>query len=169
MVKVDSGILAGERPEDRFEDVESILRPQILRMMLCRVSPDDAHDITQRVFTIVFKKFSSFRGMSSRRTWVFGIAEHELRALRREQKRKPEMKGTESQNPWPHATAGIVLRDAIARLNEEQAGAFVMMEVEGLSVKEIAEVQGVPEGTVLSRLHAARKRLREILKDGNLL
>lgn len=169
MDTVEFGIGASENPEDCFEDVEAVLRPQILRVMLCRVSAEDAQDITQRVFTIVFRKFGSFRRASSRRTWVFGIAERELLAWRREQKRHAGEFETGEENPWPHTTAGIVLREAISRLSEEQAGAFVMMEVEGLSVREIAEVQGVPEGTVLSRLHAARKRLREILKDGNLL
>lgn len=169
MNTMDRGVLTGEQPQDRFEDIESTLRPQILRMMLCRLSIDDAQDVTQRVFTTVFKKFSSFEGASSRRTWVFGIAERELRVWRRENFRREPVVRADIANPWPSATAGVVLRDAILRLSEEQAGAFLMMEVEGLSVREISEIQAVPEGTVLSRLHAARKRLREILKDGDLV
>jgi RNA polymerase sigma factor (sigma-70 family) len=169
MNMVDTGIISGEQPQDSFDEIEAVLRPQVLRMMLCRVSVEDAQDVTQRVFAIVFKKFGSFHGASSRRTWVFGIAERELRAWRRENFRRGPVVQADIANPWPSATAGVVLRDAILKLSEAQAGAFVMMEVEGLSVREIAEIQGVPEGTVLSRLHAARKRLREILKDGDLV
>jgi RNA polymerase sigma-70 factor, ECF subfamily len=116
----------------------------------------------------VYRRFTSFRGEGSRRAWVFGIAEMELRAWRKTQTRKIVLPQGEATNPWPGATAGIILREAIHRLNDEQAGAFVLFEVQGFSVKEIAQMQEVPEGTVLSRLHAARQRLRKILKDGDM-
>jgi hypothetical protein len=43
---VDTGLLTGEQPQDRYDEIEAVLRPQILRMLLCRVSFEDAHDLT---------------------------------------------------------------------------------------------------------------------------
>ena len=57
------------------------------------------------------------------------------------------------------ADAAKVLR-AMARLPTEQRAVLSLFALEGLKHKEIAEVLGVPEGTVWSRLHAARKRLQ---------
>jgi RNA polymerase sigma-70 factor (ECF subfamily) len=57
------------------------------------------------------------------------------------------------------------IRDALAELTPEHRAAILLREVEGLSYDEISEVMQCPRGTVMSRLHYARNRLREILKD----
>lgn len=135
---------------------------------MCRVGSDDAHDIVQRTFIVVLRKLDKSGEGEGVRAWIFGIAERELMAWRRENKKAGQEVLEKSHNPWPFTTSGIVLRDAISKLSEPLAGAFVMMEIMGLSVREIAEIQQVPEGTVLSRLHTARARLREILKTGEI-
>ena len=58
-----------------------------------------------------------------------------------------------------------VLEEAIAQLPKDQRAVVVLREVEGLSYKEIAEVLDCPEGTVMSRLFYARKKLQDILRD----
>ena len=57
------------------------------------------------------------------------------------------------------------IRDGLAELTPEHRAAILLREVEGLSYDEISEVMQCPRGTVMSRLHYARNRLREILKD----
>jgi RNA polymerase sigma-70 factor (ECF subfamily) len=56
-----------------------------------------------------------------------------------------------------------VVADAIERLPDDARQTLVLREIEGLSYAEIAECLGVPKGTVMSRLHNARKRVKEIL------
>ena len=53
---------------------------------------------------------------------------------------------------------------ALDKLSEDQREVILLREVEGLSYKEIAEAMGIPEGTVMSRLFYARKRLQGLLQ-----
>jgi DNA-directed RNA polymerase specialized sigma24 family protein len=61
------------------------------------------------------------------------------------------------------ATARVDLIDALARLRPELAEAFALRDVLGLSYAEIATLHLVPEGTVKSRIHQARRELRGLL------
>ena len=60
----------------------------------------------------------------------------------------------------------LYLREALAQLSEDHRDTFVLHYVQQLSVPEVAEVLGVPPGTVQSRLFHARRRLRDLLRDG---
>ena len=57
------------------------------------------------------------------------------------------------------------ISQALNELNEDYRMVVYYADVEGLAYKEIAEVMGIPLGTVMSRLHRGRKQLREMLKD----
>ena len=59
----------------------------------------------------------------------------------------------------------IVLRDALDRLGADQRAILSLKYAEGFGVDEIADILGVPEGTVKSRLHYAREALRQVLKE----
>lgn len=64
---------------------------------------------------------------------------------------------------------GKQLLIALTKLEKEQAVALFMFEVEGYSLKEIAKIQDVSEGTVKSRLHRSRKTLQKYLKKGTFI
>ena len=55
--------------------------------------------------------------------------------------------------------------DAVDELPEDQKQILILKEIDGLAYKEIAEVLNIPQGTVMSRLYYARKKLQEILID----
>ena len=57
------------------------------------------------------------------------------------------------------------ISDALNSLNEDYRMVVYYADVEGMAYKEIAEVMGIPIGTVMSRLHRGRKQLRGMLKD----
>ena len=121
----------------------------------------DAEDALQE--TLLALHVARFRGESSVETFAYRVA---LRiALRIKSRRRPA--GEPSGEPAASGAGAIeaaadaakVLR-AMARLPTEQRAVLSLFALEGLKHKEIAEVLGVPEGTVWSRLHAARKRLQ---------
>jgi len=55
--------------------------------------------------------------------------------------------------------------DSLEKLPDDQKQVVLLRELEGLSYKEISDVMGIPEGTVMSRLFYARKRLQSLLAD----
>lgn len=145
---------------------------------------EDARDLTQEVFVKAWTQLVTFQGQSSFYTWLYRIAVNLTIDLRRKQGRrkeslyedKVEADGAEgAEIPDPHSYSpqrafldkelGVKIREAMNSLSEEQRTAVVLRELEGLSYKEIADIVGCSQGTVMSRLFYGRKRLQEILKD----
>ena len=144
----------------------------------------DARDVCQEVWLTVWKQLATFRGDARFTTWLHPIATR--RALDHLRKRRrwfdrflPFDPGDESMPaaPEPVTTddAGQQLegsetvaqvRAAIATLPPKHRVVLALRELEGLSYEEIAAATGVPVGTVMSRLHHARRLLAEKLGKG---
>lgn len=147
---------------------------------------EDAADVTQDVFVSVFRRIGGFRGEASLKTWIFRIAVNTaLNALRGRRRRRADRtesfeamreEGTADQvearaNPGPDAVDRLAeaelnaaLQEKLMELPEGYRMTFILREMRDLSYEEIAEATGVPVGTVRSRLHSARARLRELLR-----
>ena len=139
-----------------------------------RLVPDavECEDLAQDVFLTAFAKLTAFDpGRASFRTWLLTIARNRcLNALKR---RRPLVRSdlpeaTDSRSP-DVVLAGAELfqrlDEALAELPFEQRSAFVLVELEGLSLEEVGRVEGIPVGTVKSRLGRAREKLRSALGD----
>ena len=147
-------------------------------------SREDALDVSQDVFLAAFRNFGSFRGDAALSTWLLRIAAN--RCLNRIRQRKsaaareaPWHDGAEDgdgpdfqpaapewQGPERVAEAretGAILADALGRLDPATRWMVLLSDVEGFSYEEIAELVGVPVGTVKSRLHRGRMALRGML------
>lgn len=129
---------------------------------LCGPGPD-AEDALQETLAALCAGLPRFRGESSVSTWAYRVA---LRiALRLKAARavpvplSDEFPGSDAGPVEAHADARRVLA-AMARLPAEQRAVLALFAIQGLRHREIAEVLGVPEGTVWSRLHGARRRLQ---------
>jgi RNA polymerase sigma-70 factor (ECF subfamily) len=140
---------------------------------LCRHltrSRADAEDATQETFVALLRALPAFRGESSLGTFVHRIAMRVAIRQRERSVRHAELR----VEPPPASTAGQAdpveanedrrrLWAALEQLSLEHRTVVALFAVEGLGHKEIAAVLGVPEGTVWSRLHLARKRLAALL------
>lgn len=128
-------------------------------------------DVVQATFLEVQRCAAKFRGGSSVKTWVLGVAANVARrALRGERRRRArqavflvERATTETIHP----DAAIERRRLLAQIGEGLAQlphdlqvAFVMCDVEQLTGVEVARALDIPEGTLWRRLHQARKQLR---------
>ena len=146
----------------------------------------DAADVTQSVFIKVFKGIRFFHGQSSLRTWIYRIAVHEASNHRRGWLRRKwrEAFSLDDDQEFPD---GMMLRlsehpetpyeiaesserqrhvqRALASLAQPYRTVVVLREIEELSYEEIAEVLGVSEGTIKSRLTRGRELLRRKLQD----
>jgi RNA polymerase sigma-70 factor, ECF subfamily len=140
---------------------------------------EDALELAQETFVRAFQSVGKFESRSSFSTWLYRIAANIAIDFRRRERRHPTMRGEEAENEILRLPSKLGdsfkeaqrsemsrrIRDALAELTQEHRAAILLREVEGLSYDEISEVMQCPRGTVMSRLHYARNRLREILKD----
>jgi RNA polymerase sigma-70 factor (ECF subfamily) len=131
-------------------------------------------DLVQATFLEVRRAAQSFRGTSSVKTWILGVAanvaRHMLRAERR--RRVHQARYLERITAAPELLDAQVERrkllarvaEALAQLPRDQQVAFILCDLEQLPGVEVAHVLDIPEGTLWRRLHTARKAMRESIE-----
>lgn len=126
---------------------------------------DEANDVLQDAFLSVFKNIQQFEGKSTIGAWIKTIVVRN--AYRKVQKPKMfelvEEVPDNSSVSFEHNIDGQALENAILSLSEGFRTVFNLVEVEGYTHKEVAEMLGISEGTSKSQLFHAKKRLRELL------
>jgi len=162
-----SRALSGERVTPTFDEVFRAFAPFAWRVLLrLGIAESDAEDVCQEVFVVVHRKLDDFEGRSALRTWIYGIcvraaSDHRRRAHVRHEtptERLPDGALPPSQIEDVERRRALDLLEAmLARLDEDKRAVFVLYEIEGLTMPEIAEAIGCPLQTAYSRLHAARK------------
>jgi RNA polymerase sigma-70 factor (ECF subfamily) len=136
----------------------------------------DAEDVVQETFAGAFKGLRAFEGRASVKTWLTRILFTQAAKWRRDRGRREAgrrdyrpLESAEEQATVADETFGvgakIDLQAALSRLSEEHREVLVLREFEGMAYEEMAEVLGVPRGTIESRLHRARNELRERLRS----
>ncbi len=133
----------------------------------------DAHrdDIFHEVFMVVHRRLADYDGRASMTTWLFGITRNVVLHHRRSQAR--HLRRVEvAPEPLPtlapdeviaHAQARVLIERFLATLSDDHRVAFVLAEIEGLRVPEIAEQLGANLNTLYSRIHTARKQFSQFL------
>lgn len=140
---------------------------------------NDAMDVTQDAMLRFFGALKSFDAERRVQPWLFTIVRNQVRDLRRRRRRRPADAGGESdalvdQLAAPQASpeADLHRRElkrrvwrALAALPAEKREIIVLRDFHDLSYRDIAQVLDIPIGTVMSRLHGARRRLRARLEE----
>ena len=144
---------------------------------------EDARDLTQEAFVKAYKNLSRFRLESSFYTWLYRIAMNlAIDHLRKQKKRKhsefdeqiaskdtggvladAHMRDNPSRNLERKQLQNRIL-EALDKLNPDHKQIVLLREIEGLSYREIGETLEIAEGTVMSRLFYARRKLQQLLK-----
>lgn len=164
-----------------FEPLVERYRERVWRLAYTYLrDPEDAWDVAQETFVRAWQSLGAFRGQSAFYTWLFRIAVNlaadrarqraaRARALGSERVPEEEMARTlPDAGPGPDEAAARAeqrerIRRALDLLPPHHRTIIMLSDLEGLTYREIAEVLAIPIGTVMSRLHNARKRLREVL------
>ena len=127
----------------------------------------DAEDATQEVFLQLLRSLEKFRGESALSTFIHRIALRVAIKQRMKSARQDDLRveaPSAKSDPLEAREEERRLWSAMEQLTLEHRTVLALFAVDGLSHKEIAAVLGVPEGTVWSRLHLARKKLAALLR-----
>lgn len=142
--------------------------------------PADAEDLLQDACLRAFERFGSLRSPDAARSWLFTILVRTHLNRERSRRRRPEIVDADLDEGaferalagWQSATPEDVLareelrdqlRAALGTLDSGLRTVVCLVDVEGFSHREVAEMLQVPEGTVASRLFRARRELRDRL------
>jgi RNA polymerase sigma-70 factor (ECF subfamily) len=134
-------------------------------------------DLLQEVFIVAYKRRRDFDGSSEVRTWLYGIAANLCRRHRRGASRfeRLKLRLVESGAIGPQTEPGAhealersedleAVRQVIQQLPFKQREVFVLFELEGLEGAAIAEMVGIPLGTVWTRLKKARETFTKLMR-----
>jgi len=172
----DAQLLDQARKGDQsaFRALVERYAPRVRKVVLGMLgSVPEADDVAQEVFVRFYERLGQFRGEAALGTYLTRMA---INGALNEQRRTHNRRHHHEAHMaalWPAAADAEArryeLRDAIARalqtLDPDQRSVVVLRLIEGYSVKETAEILGIPMGTVGSRLARAQQKLIEVLKN----
>jgi RNA polymerase sigma-70 factor (ECF subfamily) len=173
----EAALVAGVRSGDvaAFEELVRRYRNEVYAMSMHFLHDrEESWDVSQEVFVKAYQSLWRFRGDASFKTWLMRITANHCkdRIKKRRLSTVPFEDAIESDSPSPilkpdqqleAAELGTAIDKAVAALPLKHRAAFVLREYEGLSYQEMAEVMHCNVGTVMSRLHHARRKLQNTL------
>ncbi|MGI8393849.1 sigma-70 family RNA polymerase sigma factor [Leucobacter sp. Z1108] len=148
-------------------------------------NPQDAQDLVQETFMKAFAAFESFAEGTNLKAWLYRIMTNAYINTYRKKQREPYLGVVEDLEDWQlggaesttamasrsaeaeaiDRTPATVVTDALNDLAEEFRMVVYLADVEGFSYQEIADIIERPIGTVMSRLHRGRAKLRSVLGE----
>ncbi len=181
--------LAGEGERSAFRELVERYQRRVLAVVMGMLHDREAAlDVTQETFIKAYRSIGRFKGDASFYTWLYRIAVNLAIDYQRREWRKPIIEagrpgGIESGgedlldrqkdespggDPFQAAKDSELrarVRQAIDELTPDHKAVILLREVDGLSYEEISRVMQCSKGTVMSRLHYARKKLQARLKE----
>jgi RNA polymerase sigma-70 factor, ECF subfamily len=156
-------------------EFEAVALPYLndLSRTACKVlrDPARAEDVVQEVYLQAWKSFSNFEPGTNCKAWLFKILFHSLHHYRRKwfrllllgDKEEHVMENLAWTAPVPEQLTDVEILAALDALPTNFKDVVLLVDVEEFAYKEVAEILGIPIGTVMSRLSRGRKLLRDRL------
>lgn len=174
--------MTAQSDRERFD---RLLRPQLPRLfrLACRLTASrvDADDLFQELLTRVYLRLDELEALADPASWLarvmYNLFIDDRRRYARERLRvlseaELDGHGIDALGDGRDGLQDVVRRErlqlldrALAELSEDHRLAILLHDVEGYKIVEIQEITGDPAGTVKSRLHRGRARLRELLQE----
>ncbi|MEU5345645.1 sigma-70 family RNA polymerase sigma factor [Streptomyces sp. NPDC020766] len=168
----------------RFEPALSFLDRLYAAALRMTGHPADAEDLVQETYARAYTSFHQFREGTNLKAWLYRILTTTFLNSRRGQRRRPQYDGTAEPADWQlaraesHTSTGLRTAEsevldhlpdadveaALRAIPENFRIVVYLFDIEGFTVREIADIMRTPVGTVLSRLHRGRSQLRSLLE-----
>ena len=176
--------------QDAFTHLVHRHKQNVFRFVLSKVKDRElASDLTQDVFVKLFKAADLYQSTGKFRSWLFRMAQNICIDYHRKQQKASILSlhnksGTDNEltlidqiedettNPEKETEfteLQEVIEQAFDSLPDKQRTALVLCQYHGMSYQEIASIQNVPVGTVKSRIHNALIKVRDFLKENDLM
>ena len=161
-----------------FEELVRTYEAPVYRLALrmCGGRAEDAQEVAQEAFLAAWRGLPRFRGQCRFSSWLYKLtANAAVDHLRREKRRPAAVPLENAGEPAdPHTPQEeLERREEIERglsaLSPEHREVLLLRQMQGLSYQEIGAALSLEEGTVKSRISRAKRQLRTILAEGNLL
>lgn len=131
---------------------------------------DRADDATQATYVRAMKSIDGFRGDSSAKSWLIGVARHvcldEMRSGHRRLRLLTHIAAQPSHDLLDLTSGGLALRETLDVLAPDRREAFVLTQLLGFSYDEAADIAGCAVGTIRSRVSRARSELIPTVVEG---
>jgi len=168
----------GSSPDSSLQRAAALYRDhggyvsRILRR--CGVADDELEDAVQETFLVAYRRIDAFEGRAAARTWLYAIAIRVASTMRRSRRREDarrekggaDLVGSSLQDPEVvvgQHQAHDVLMALLDELDDRKRAVFVLADLEGLPIPEVAKILGLNVNTVHSRLRLARERFEVAL------
>lgn len=151
-----------------FEELLDGYEKKVFRMAVMMLRDSGrAEEVTQDIFLKLWQALPGYDGRAAVSTWLYTIARNTcLSAVRSESYRRTELLDDTAKGPKtdPRPTIHIDLERRLAALPEAQREALTLFYLEDRSITDVAQILDMPEGTVKSLLHRARRTLGEMME-----
>jgi len=161
--------------QEAFQEIVQRYKVQVAGIAYRMVGDyEDAKDISQMVFVKIYQNLHRFDTTKKLSTWLYRITTNaSIDFIRKFRKHKLEVldniigelkeKKNDVEGVYQRGLIRLAVDEALESLNPKQRSVFVLRDLEGLDIKEVSQVTGMPQATVRWYLHRARAKLRDEL------
>jgi len=149
-----------------FKQQLELLRPRLYRLAFSWTQDHAlADDLTQDALAKALKNSNQLRDSKKQDSWTFGILHNCYRDYFRKQKQLENIDDFnlidehQPETDYEHYSITEAVRNAVSKLPDNQRQILTLVDLEGFSYADVAQILDVPTGTVMSRLCRARKAL----------
>jgi RNA polymerase sigma-70 factor, ECF subfamily len=171
----------------QFDEALGYMRQLHAKASRMTRNSSDAEDLVQETYARAFASFHQFKDGTNLRAWLNRILTNTFISSYRKRQREPalttaDFEDWQMERAYSHSAEATArsaeelaldrmtdtgVTDAMRQLPEDFRMAVYLADVEGFGYREIAEIMHCPIGTVMSRLHRGRSRLRELLENAS--
>ena len=161
--------------EEAFKKIVQKYKAQVAGIAYRMIGDyEDAKDISQMVFVKVYQNLHRFDTSKKLSTWLYRITINaSIDFIRKFRKHRFEVldniigelkeKKNDVENVYQRGLVRWAINEVLESLNPKQRSVFVLRDLEGMDIKEVAQITGMPQATVRWYLHRARAKLRDEL------